>query len=184
MPPIIRASDLKRPQALRDMLVRRRDEIYVRVKELRHDQEGDSSPTDSMDAARSSAEVETHASLIGRAEEELQLIDEALERVERGNFGICAECGEDIPLARLNSVPFTPYCVGCEEKRDRSRRRWSEGGTIAPYDHQWAPPDEMKAPREYRVSTNTVRHVPAHEEIFPQPKHETTPAKPSRRHSK
>ena len=164
MSSVIRASDLKHPHTVHDLLARRRDEIYMRIKELRRDQEAEAepSPTDTMDAARATAEVETHASLISHAEDELRLIDEALERVEHGNYGICADCGEAIPLARLNSVPFTLYCVKCEETHDRSHRRWSDGGTIAPYDRTWALPDEMKPQKDYRVSTSVAG--PAHHE--------------------
>jgi DnaK suppressor protein len=170
MSTVIRASDLKRPNALRDLLIRRRDEIYMRVRELRHAQEVEAEPlpSDTMEAARSTADVETHASLIGRAEDELRLIDEALDRVDHGTYGVCQDCDEDIPLARLNSVPFTPYCVECEAKHDRVRQRWPDGGTIAPYDQQWSLPEEMKTPKEYRVSTNTARPTPAHEEAIPE----------------
>jgi DnaK suppressor protein len=191
MSTLIRASDLKRPQTLRALLARRRDEIYMRIRELRRDQEHEAqpSPADTMEAARATADIETHASLIGRGEEELRLIDEALDRVEHGTYGVCADCGGEIPLARLNSVPFAPYCVECEGKRDPARRRWSEGGTIAPYDHQWAPPEEMRTPREYRVSTNTARPTPSHEEAHPAAsapaaKHEPSQGKPSRRRAK
>ena len=37
----------------------------------------------------------------------------ALERIDRGTFGRCHECGKEIPRERLQAIPFTPYCVGC-----------------------------------------------------------------------
>lgn len=40
----------------------------------------------------------------------------ALERVDRGDYGICQECGEPIGLPRLEVMPYTPYCVGCERR--------------------------------------------------------------------
>lgn len=43
-------------------------------------------------------------------------VTKALERVERGDYGICQECGEPIGLPRLEVMPYTPYCVGCERK--------------------------------------------------------------------
>lgn len=45
-----------------------------------------------------------------------QHVVKALERVDRGDYGICQECGEPIGLARLEVIPYTPYCVGCERK--------------------------------------------------------------------
>lgn len=40
----------------------------------------------------------------------------ALECLDRGEYGICQECGESIGLERLEVVPYTPYCVGCEQQ--------------------------------------------------------------------
>ncbi len=46
----------------------------------------------------------------------LQHLNEALERIENGTFGICICCGEEIPRARLEAVPITQHCVPCKEK--------------------------------------------------------------------
>ncbi|MFC7373155.1 TraR/DksA C4-type zinc finger protein [Fictibacillus iocasae] len=44
-------------------------------------------------------------------EKELSDIDQALKRIESGNYGLCAECGADIPKERLEALPATPYCL-------------------------------------------------------------------------
>jgi DnaK suppressor protein len=41
---------------------------------------------------------------------------EALERIDRGAYGVCQECGGPISLERLDAMPYTPYCVRCERK--------------------------------------------------------------------
>jgi DnaK suppressor protein len=43
--------------------------------------------------------------------QELTSMDEAMGRLERGTYGICEECGEDIPEERLRVMPFARYCV-------------------------------------------------------------------------
>jgi len=43
----------------------------------------------------------------------LKQIDEALAKIENGTYGICEECGEEIPLARLKILPFAKLCVDC-----------------------------------------------------------------------
>jgi DnaK suppressor protein len=48
----------------------------------------------------------------------LQLIDDALGRLDRGEFGVCAECEEPIPAKRLKAVPWASYCVACQEQMD------------------------------------------------------------------
>jgi DnaK suppressor protein len=50
--------------------------------------------------------------------QKLKLIDAALERIDRGDFGLCAECEEPIPAKRLNIVPWAAYCVPCQDRLD------------------------------------------------------------------
>ena len=47
----------------------------------------------------------------------LQAIEEALERLDSGSYGLCRDCGEDIAAARLNAIPWTRVCIGCKEKQ-------------------------------------------------------------------
>ncbi|MEM0922854.1 MAG: TraR/DksA family transcriptional regulator [Pseudomonadota bacterium] len=44
---------------------------------------------------------------------ELRRIDEALHRIEAGEYGLCHSCGEEIPAARLRVVPEAQVCTGC-----------------------------------------------------------------------
>lgn len=44
----------------------------------------------------------------------VQDIDAALERLEQGVYGICAECGEEIDPQRLQVRPFSRYCIDCK----------------------------------------------------------------------
>ncbi|MCC6858319.1 MAG: TraR/DksA family transcriptional regulator [Bryobacterales bacterium] len=53
----------------------------------------------------------------------LKLIDAALERMKRGSFGLCQECGEPIPVRRLKAIPWACYCVPCQELLDRDAGR-------------------------------------------------------------
>jgi len=46
----------------------------------------------------------------------LGLIDEAVRRLEAGTYGECAECGTEIPSARLKALPFAVLCVNCQEQ--------------------------------------------------------------------
>lgn len=45
--------------------------------------------------------------------EEIREIRLALQRLERGDYGICESCGNSIPEARLEAVPWTSVCVNC-----------------------------------------------------------------------
>jgi DnaK suppressor protein len=46
-------------------------------------------------------------------------IDQALARIEEGTFGACSNCGLPMAEKRLNAVPWTPYCVDCQELAEK-----------------------------------------------------------------
>lgn len=45
----------------------------------------------------------------------LKLIEEAIERVENGDYGDCMNCGNEIQPKRLDAIPWAPYCRDCQE---------------------------------------------------------------------
>jgi RNA polymerase-binding transcription factor DksA len=51
--------------------------------------------------------------LIENEQGTLELVNEALERLDRGKFGRCVECGEAITKPRLQALPYTRHCIGC-----------------------------------------------------------------------
>src|SRR6202040_4361895 len=108
----------RRIDALKKLLAKEHADTLARVKELMREQAGTGMPppADEMDVARSLAEVETHAALFERAQERLGAIDAAIARLGAGNYGTCARCGDEIPLARLHAVPFAQYCVDCQHE--------------------------------------------------------------------
>lgn len=57
----------------------------------------------------------------GRDIAELRAIDAALDAIGDGSYGMCADCGEEIPAARLKAQPLAVRCVACEEKAERKR---------------------------------------------------------------
>ena len=46
---------------------------------------------------------------------QLRLIEEALDRIEAGDYGICLSCEEPIPSKRLQALPWAKYCVSCQQ---------------------------------------------------------------------
>ena len=51
----------------------------------------------------------------------LKSVEEALDRIETGAFGVCLGCEEEIPEKRLRAVPWASHCLSCQEKLDRRR---------------------------------------------------------------
>ena len=50
---------------------------------------------------------------------QLAQVKSALERMQDGTYGECIECGETIGAKRLEAVPWTSYCIACQEKIER-----------------------------------------------------------------
>lgn len=70
------------------------------------------------DKAESSYTKEFLLSLSDFERQRLSLIDEALMRIEKGNFGSCLLCQKEIGKKRLNVIPWTPHCIKCQEEQE------------------------------------------------------------------
>jgi len=51
----------------------------------------------------------------------LELIELALDRLAHGSYGRCERCGKTVPEARLRALPWTPFCLDCEESVEQER---------------------------------------------------------------
>lgn len=50
---------------------------------------------------------------------QLGQVKRALDRLKEGSFGECVHCGTQIGVKRLEALPWTPYCIECQEKIER-----------------------------------------------------------------
>ena len=73
---------------------------------------------DVVDRAESSYNKEFLLSLSNKERKQLSLINEALTRIEKGTYGICQGCTQEIGKKRLDAIPWTPYCINCQEKEE------------------------------------------------------------------
>jgi YteA family regulatory protein len=67
----------------------------------------------------------------------LKKVEEALEKVELGRYGLCENCGREIPEDRLDAVPYTEFCFECKKESegipDDYTRPIEEGGLTPPF---------------------------------------------------
>ncbi|WZO99415.1 TraR/DksA family transcriptional regulator [Isosphaeraceae bacterium EP7] len=75
-------------------------------------------PMHMADVGTEAYDQEFTLSLIENEQGTLELIHDALARVEAGTFGRCAECGQPIAKARLQAIPYTPYCIECARAQE------------------------------------------------------------------
>ncbi|HTP34203.1 MAG TPA: TraR/DksA C4-type zinc finger protein [Candidatus Acidoferrales bacterium] len=67
------------------------------------------------DQAQISHEEFISLRLNGLDYEQLRMVEEALDRLDSGDYGICVSCEEPIAPKRLNAIPWARYCVTCQE---------------------------------------------------------------------
>ena len=118
---------------LRAILVRRRDALRSALagdlsllRELRSE-----SPGDVIDAAYDSAQDEISSQLAEVESRELAHIENALDRMKAGKYGVCEYCNGKIPMARLNALPYATMCIECQRELERSG-----GRSGSAYDHR------------------------------------------------
>jgi len=81
-------------------------------------EEGDSDDGPS-DAAIETLDRGTEFALEENLRTMLEEIDAASEKIEKGTYGVCDNCGGDIKMARLERIPSATMCVGCQERLER-----------------------------------------------------------------
>jgi RNA polymerase-binding transcription factor len=91
---------------------------YERDKEA-----GNALPDDGIqdlaDKAASAYSKELNFSLSDGERNLMMLIEEAFNRLEAGTYGTCANCGNKLGEKRLQAVPWTPFCIDCQELQEK-----------------------------------------------------------------
>jgi DnaK suppressor protein len=79
-------------------------------------------PQDPADAGSNLSESERVEAVLSVAKQQLAEVLDALHRIDTGAYGVCADCGKEVPEGRLEAKPEAARCVACQGKRDRLRR--------------------------------------------------------------
>ena len=110
-----------KPEDLRPLLLSRRQELLAQVHEIERDvrHEDDPLERDPDDQSLQIENDEVLGALDESSREELESIGRALERMDSGEYGICAACGEPIAPIRLRALPTAERCIRCAEKSGR-----------------------------------------------------------------
>jgi DnaK suppressor protein len=78
---------------------------------------------DTYDLASEERDREISFLLSDRERGKLQAIQEALERIEDGSYGMCESCESEIAAGRLEALPFTRLCVSCQSDREKELKQ-------------------------------------------------------------
>jgi DnaK suppressor protein len=113
--------DKRRVRVFRDKLLERREGLVGQVQEAElYSRERDSEATqDPADMAANAYTKELLVSMSDNDRQLLRLIDEALDRIEDGEYGKCVRCGNPVPEKRLEAVPWARHCLPCQDLQER-----------------------------------------------------------------
>jgi len=123
---------IEKTEEMRAVLLKLKEEALQEIgKSVRT---GAEKPTDEpsgdiYDQASNERDRELLLLLSDREREKIRNIDEALARLDEGEYGICEDCEEEIPLGRLKAMPFARLCVKCKadlEKMQAQTKRFEE----------------------------------------------------------
>jgi RNA polymerase-binding protein DksA len=100
----------------KQILLDLKQEVSGRIDSIDRDIRHEGMSADWSEQASERENDEVLESLGNSSEQELAMIKFALLRIDNGNYFHCDQCGDDIPPARLELLPFTAHCVNCAEK--------------------------------------------------------------------
>jgi DnaK suppressor protein len=115
---------------LKKMLVERRAELQAEVQDKMRDVRAEGTwgvkqneVLDAVESSEADIQEDIELALIQMKAETLNKVNDALGRLEQGDYGYCFECGEEIAEKRLRALPFAVRCKDCEEAKENAEQR-------------------------------------------------------------
>lgn len=106
---------------MREVLVRRRDALRMALNgDLSLLKELANQSGDVVDAALDTAQDEISSQLAEVESRELAHIEKAIKRMDAGHYGKCEACNTNIPMARLQALPYATLCINCQREQEES----------------------------------------------------------------
>lgn len=120
----------KKLEQFKKQLEQRQQEIRKLMNRNQEDgraADADAAAADIADRAANSYTKELLFSQHANERALLNMVQSALGRITDGNFGECINCGNEINAKRLEAVPWTRYCIACQEKIEQGQLEQAQG---------------------------------------------------------
>ena len=107
------------PHNVYEKKLRQQEELLVRTMKAAVEQGRDAGMDDTQDVADQAVASYQKEFLFSQGTSghaQMVLVRQALDRLQDGTFGECQNCSETIGTKRLEALPWTPYCITCQEK--------------------------------------------------------------------
>jgi DnaK suppressor protein len=109
-------------QMIRLKLLRQRESLLNEAESALNELPGQTIFPDLGDQATAETDRNFMLRLRGREQRLLKKIDEAIDRIDGGVFGICDDCGNEIDVKRLEARPVTTMCIECKTLQEEEER--------------------------------------------------------------
>ncbi len=106
---------------MREKLTKMMQDVINHQHEKRKQISGTERNQDGIDAPFSDGSANVYVNLINNDQDKIRVINQALNMIDQGTYGICQDCNKPIPLARLEVAPFATLCIKCKTKREEKK---------------------------------------------------------------
>ena len=116
--------------SLREVLIKRRDALRKVLAENLSSMNGYGTQAngDVVDAALDAVHGEISSQLAEVESKELARVENALQRMREGQYGVCEDCEVSIPMARLMALPYATKCIRCQREAELHPPKQEKGG--------------------------------------------------------
>ena len=107
---------------IKQKLQEEKEQILVELQAQRAFNQDDSRKDvgDEVDSSVNAQARELSLLMRDRNRDRLEAIEEAIQRMQTGDYGFCEECGDSIPKRRLIAMPLARMCVNCQQDQERA----------------------------------------------------------------
>ncbi len=114
----------KEKKHFKNKLLEKRTELISVVQKTEEYGREVNTEAEGMDLADKASSSYTKEFMFSKSDSDRQLLQEvvdALRRLDEGEFGDCMNCGEEVEQKRLEAVPWSPFCLSCQEEAEANR---------------------------------------------------------------
>ena len=113
---------VKKIQEIKKKLISQKEALLAEAGEALNELPGQTAFPDLGDQATAEIDRNFMLKLRGRERKLLKKIEDAVERIDKGVFGICDRCGEEINIKRLEARPVTNMCIDCKTQEEEEEK--------------------------------------------------------------
>lgn len=113
---------VKKIQEIKKKLISQKEALLAEAGEALNELPGQTAFPDLGDQATAEIDRNFMLKLRGRERKLLKKIEDAIEMIDKGVFGICDRCGEEINIKRLEARPVTTMCIDCKTQEEEEEK--------------------------------------------------------------